>query len=70
MNQDMSTTELKTLRDALTKKLESAENAHARAFAGHINEGNYSESCQKINTIYQQLSEVSNLLGEPIPIRF
>ena len=70
MNQDMSKTELTKTRDALAKKLESAEAAHARAFAAHVREGDYNESCQRINEIYQQLSEVSDLLGEPVPVRF
>lgn len=71
MNQDKKTeTELKTEMEALKKKLASAEDAHARKFAGHVNEGAYEESCQQINQIYQQLVIVSSMLGESVPVRF
>lgn len=70
MKNELSKTQAKKMKETLTKSLEVAENAHARAFTGHVNEGNYKDSCQKIKMIYQQLEEVSNLLGEPIPVRF
>ena len=69
MKNELSKTEAKTLKDSLVKKLNMLETGHARQFAGHVNEGAYEESCQKIKAIYQQLEEVSNLLGEPVPVR-
>lgn len=70
MKNEQTTTELKTEMAELQRKLASAEDTHARKFAGHVNEGAYEESCQQINQIYQQLVIVSSMLGENVPTRF
>ena len=61
--------ELTKKRDELQKKYDRMFAAHTTKYNKHIaSEGEYRESAQKIKDLYNELSEVSQQLGQPIPI--
>ncbi len=63
-------TDLQQERERLEKKLTMMEANHAKQFSGFVKESAYQESCNAILDIYQQLSEVAEQLGDPVPVRF
>jgi len=61
------TAELRKKKEELEKKLTYAQNNHASFYKHISNEGAYRESCEKIWALRDQLADVANELGEPIP---
>jgi hypothetical protein len=65
----MNQTELKKKRDELQVKYDRMMEAHTKR--SHIsNEGAYMDSANAVKAVYEELGEVSNELGTPIPIWF
>ena len=62
--------ELESKREDLEKRLERMEEAHAKKFVHIASESAYRDSAKAIDTVYNQLFDISMELGKPIPIRF
>ena len=63
--------DLKEKRDNLKRRYENARDAHCKKFsAGVASESAYQESAKNLMELHTELREVSEQLGEPMPIWF
>ena len=60
--------ELEEKRKSLQTEYDRLETAHGRKCgSGYPNETAYHDACRKMKTVYEQLREVAEQLGEPLP---
>ena len=63
--------DLKARRAVLEVALKRLEDKHHHRFGGGaLSESAYQDSCREINAVYDELSDVCEELGDPIPTRF